>query len=402
MDPRLEARIRELRETRNTANGQPLGRDNITRILAEEGWPVNSNRVRRMLETMRPTEPKPFQPSSQPSGPPKTVDDLLALLIRRKDEGIDPRDLAQYPEGATSILSAQGRVLVVKGGRLALERDPKTQISNDTFKGVFDPSRRVHRFAVISDSHFGGKQAQPAFIWEILREADRRNCDAILHCGDIVDGSPRMHAGFVYELVLRSVDEQVDYAAQVFRESQIPIYAVGGNHDGSWFKDCGIDVLRILEGRLDNFHSLGPIAGWLGGPNGDPAFIRISHPGKGSSYARSYPAQKEAEYLVTENSKVPSGFNFSGHFHKRGWFPGPHGTRFYLVPSTCGTTAFMRSKSLINETGAYFFEYTIDREGRVDRCIMEDIPLWPSQWKPCDYSDFDRPKQLDAGKVWSI
>ena len=196
-------------------------------------------------------------------------------------------------------------VLPFRGGRVALDRIPEAKVTEAPVEGVFDPSRKVNRFAVISDSHIGAYQAQPAYIRAVFQEAERRGCSAVLHCGDHMDGSPRVHAGFTYELGLNSVDQHVDFTAALYQESQVPILAITGNHDGSWFKDCGIDVGRILEERCDNFTHIGPIEGWIAGPSGDPNFIRLFHPGDGSSYALSYKAQKTAEYLGSEQWQEP-------------------------------------------------------------------------------------------------
>lgn len=391
----LRARIAELRKTRNKFN-QPTGWPTIQRLLRAEGIAVGEYTIRRVLREIAETSSVPTLPDT----PNLPGEELLQLLLKRKDDGVTPQEIIQYEPSAPKDLESRGFVLSIKSGNIVLERDPKLLVREDVFSGVFNEGRDKYKFLVLSDSHFGGKQAQPRFIRACLEEAHARGCSAVFHCGDIVDGAPAMHKGFVFELMLRSIDEQADYAVQVFKDSQVPIYAIGGNHDGSWFKDSGIDVLRMIEDRLDNFTNLGPTSAWIAGPTGDENFIRLAHPGDGVSYALSYKDQKMAEYLVLENDKVPTGFHFTGHYHKMNNMRGPNGARYFLVPSSCGRTPFMKDRRLVNQAGAYFFEFTIDAQGRVDRCLIEDVPLWPAQWERCDYDDFVRHRRALPGNLW--
>ncbi len=395
---RLKARIAELRATR-TWHGKPPGFEAVLAQLRSEGFTVGQWTVRNLIRELAATPlaapaPAPAAPATQ------GTDELLALLLKRRDEGVNPQELTKFEPDAAQRLESAGYLLVFKAGKLVLERDPKLTEREGVFSGVFAEGRPWYRFMVMSDSHFGGRQAQPRFVRDVLQEAERRQCEAVLHCGDVLDGAPFMHKGFVFELALRSIDEQVDYAVQIFKESQIPVYALGGNHDGSWFKDSGIDALRLIEDRLDNFKNLGPTAAWIAGPNGDENFIRLAHPGDGTSYALSYKDQKMAEYLVLENDKVPTGFHFTGHYHKMNNMRGPNGARYFLVPASSGRTPFMKDRKLVNQSGVYFIEFTLDRLGRVDRCTVEDVPLWPAQWERCDYEDFVRYRRSAPGNVW--
>lgn len=351
------------------------------------------------LKSDKKEEESKVKPIIEIKGDP--ADFLLSTLIKRKENGITAAEFAAFPEWAPETLSARGVVLGLRGGRIILERDPSTRISDVPIEGVFPSGLKRYGFAILSDSHFGSRTAQPWFVKWVCEEAARRKYQAILHCGDLTDGSPSMHKGFVYELALQAADRQADYAAFIIKQSPLPWYGIGGNHDGAWFKESGFDVLRMIEDRADGvFHNVGPIQGWVAGPNGDPDFIRMFHPGDGCSYALSYKDQKTAEYLVLQNDKVPTGMHFTGHYHKQNIMRGPNGARYFLVPSSCGTTDFMKARRLINQAGAYFIEFTLDKRGKIDNLIIEDKPLWPDQWTRCDYGDYVRPKREPLGNIW--
>lgn len=362
-----------------------------------------SRKAQQLLQTgpVNPPQEAPVvEPDTKEHKDP--VAELASLLKKRKDQGISAQEASQFEEWVFTALESRGVDIALKNGRICLETNVHSRVSEASMEGVFDPSRGTHRFLILSDSHIGGRQAQPWFLKEMFQEAEKRKCQAVLHCGDHIDGSPKMHKGFEYELSLLSCDQQVDFTVEIYRQSQVPIFAVTGNHDGSFFKDSGINVGRLLEERLDNFKHLGPISGWIAGPNDDPNFIRLSHPGDGCSYALSYKDQKMAEYLVLEDSKVPTGFHMTGHYHKMNYMRGPLGAKYLLVPSSCARTDFMKAKKLVNWAGAFFIEFTIDKHGKLDRCVVEDIPLYPDKWIPCDYSEFLRPrhKNRDAGNIW--
>lgn len=371
------------------------------RIRLAEAAGISHDQARRVIDRVRKADRGALAAAPVVVGDDgDPVADLLDLLGKRRDKGVSTSEASGF-DGALQELERRGYTLALLAGRIILEKSPEARTNEEAVRGIFDPTRQVHRFAVISDTHFGGFQAQPAFVRAILEEAARRNCSAVLHVGDHVDGPPSMHKGFEYELGLTQADEQVDFAVSIYQQSQVPILGIGGNHDGSFFKAAGLDVCRLMAERCEQFTYIGPISGWVAGPSGDENFIRLFHPGDGCSYALSYKDQKTAEFLALSNDKSPTGFHFTGHYHKMNHMRGPNGARYFLTPASCATTPFMRAKRLVNQSGAYFIEFTIDAAGRVDRCIVEDVILFPSSWTRCDYSQSVRPARLAPGRVWA-
>lgn len=319
--------------------------------------------------------------------------DALAELLTTAKDGVPVAKLAAFPESALAELERRGFAFAFAGGRLKLERAPEARVNDAAVEGMFDPARAVHRFAVVSDTHFGGRQAQPWWVRQVFQEAARRECRFILHVGDHVDGPPSMHKGFEHELLLVRADDQVDFTAALYAESTLPILGIGGNHDGAWFKQAGLDVCRMIEERSGGaYRNIGPISGWVAGPDGSPDGIRLFHPGDGASYALSYKDQKTAEHLAIGQERAPRIAHFTGHYHKFNHMRGPGGARYFLAPSACASTPFMRAKRLANMAGALFIEFTLDRAGRVDRLVVEDVMLTPDAWRPADYEAPVRPR----------
>lgn len=349
-------------------------------VAKELGCPPD--RVRRVIARSKVKEPKPVAVKVEVTDRAMTADEALAKL---KKQTIDFDDMRG---DVFTELTERGHILTVVHGRWQLVTNPHALEDTRPVTDVFRADRQWHRIMVMTDAHFGGRQAQSWFVLQALREAEKRNCDVVLNVGDTFDGAPKMHAGFEYELGLTKMDHQVDFAAEVFGTLQVPMVMIGGNHCASFFKSAGVDPCRVLAERCKPVHYIGPIQGWIAGPNDDPNFIRMFHPGDGCSYALSYKDQKTAEYLVLQNDRVPTGFHFTGHYHKYNKMQGPNGAYYFLAPASCGQTDFMKAKRLINSSGVLFLEFSLDAHGRVDRMIEEHVPLHPSQWRRENYADF--------------
>ena len=306
--------------------------------LARQGWGrkriadatgLNLKQAQKAIQAVRGVgapwgAPAPKAPTADHPDPPAA---LLELLGKARD-GITFGQLGDFPEDTLPELERRGFSFALVAGRVKLDRQPEARVNEASVEGMFDPRRAVHRFAVISDTHFGGRQAQPGFVRTILEEASRRDCSFILHAGDHVDGPPSMHKGFEHELVLVRADDQVDYAAALYAESTLPILGIGGNHDGSWFKQAGLDVCRMMEERSGGaYKNIGPISGWVAGPDGHPDGLRLFHPGDGASYALSYKDQKTAEHLALGQEKAPPACRWALFvmLHPDAWVPADYG-----------------------------------------------------------------------------
>ena len=386
-------------------------KDRKAKELFESGWiikdvqkecGISNYRARQIREAALGKVPRNSEPIAKPTDAP-TVDALYKLLLKRGAEGISFEEMKQFPGDAVAILGARGHVVDLRNGNVVLDRNPSAVVRNDVFENLFLPGRKSYKICVITDPHLGGTQAQIQFLLTIFAEARARGCSGILNVGDHVDGTPKMHRGFEFELALLSCDAQVDAAAWTYSQAGIPMVGVSGNHCGSWQKESGIDTGRLIQERSGGAYTdLGPIAGWIAGPTGDPNFIRLFHPNGGSSYALSYKDQKLMEYLSVGEEDCPTGLHFTGHYHKFNHMRGPKGSHFFLAPAACRQTKFMQALSLANHAGALFIEFTIDGRGRIDRCIVEDVRLCPEDMvKREDYSMVPKRKSKTyTANVW--
>lgn len=234
----------------------------------------------------------------------------------------------------------------------------------------FDVSRlkgQRLRLGVISDLHFGSKFQQPTYLVEHLRYMRQQKVSAILVPGDICDGSTKMHPGFEYEIWAHGADAQVKAAADVLvpeaQRLKIPWYLIGGNHDNSFWKTDGSDVVARLCEQSEWFNYLSPGQGNSRNSVGWVRFgrllVELCHPHMGSAYAYSYRGQKWIEALSSENKPH---LVFMGNFHKPLWME-YRNVSFFQLPAFQAQSAWMASKALVSVVGSVIVEVGIDVRG---------------------------------------
>ncbi len=111
----------------------------------------------------------------------------------------------------------------------------------------------VFRAMVISDLHFGNKNARLDAIAEIYNYCKLNNIHIILNAGDLIDGTYGSTKA-TYE----DVSSQIDF---MFRkhpfDKRILNFILLGNHDFSTLKNLGIDMNDFLNNRRPDLISLG-------------------------------------------------------------------------------------------------------------------------------------------------
>ena len=232
----------------------------------------------------------------------------------------------------------------------------------------FDTSRirgdRV-KVAIISDTHLGSKYQQPSLLRDFLRYAKKQRVNAVLHCGDVVDGPPQMHPGMLHNLFLQTYDAQRQYAIETLPDIGVPQYVISGNHDESWLKNNAGPIVEDICAARDDLNFMGQSAGYV--RFGD-VLIYLHHPHDGGAYALSYKLQKKIEALSPENR--PHMF-LAGNYHKACHLPAYRNTDGFLVPAYQTQTPFMISKGLPSVVGGLILEFGTVTKGLAPSMKLE-------------------------------
>lgn len=211
------------------------------------------------------------------------------------------------------------------------------------------------KFGVVSDTHLGHKKQQLTAWRDFTSQAEEFGAEFMLHAGDVVDGG-HMHRDQEFELFRHGADSQATYAIENMpvlrnrRKRALPTYVIGGNHDGSFFNDAGVNVLAHVAREREDVQFLGaPTATF------HVAGLRITlmHPDGGPSYARSYKLQKIVE-------QWPSGEKphvlLDGHWHVACHLPGYRNVEAFALPCFQAQTAYLRRKGLAPVVGGLLFD----------------------------------------------
>jgi predicted phosphodiesterase len=215
---------------------------------------------------------------------------------------------------------------------------------------------RHHVIGVISDGHLGSKYSPIEFHERAFEEFEKRHCECILHCGDLVEGlNPKRADTQIYELSHIGYKEQKNLAVDVFSRCDIPMYVISGNHD-SWYCSMGADIVEEICSEVPNMTYLGYNQADI---DVDGATIRLFHGTDGNSYSLSYRLQKLSEAYT--GGKKPN-ILLAGHTHKMCYIF-DRMIHCVSVPSLQMQTAWMASKKLAAHTGFLIIEFDTNANG---------------------------------------
>lgn len=169
---------------------------------------------------------------------------------------------------------------------------------------------------VIADTQLGSKHQQITHLNRFYDFCHERGIQVMLNCGDVVEGNGKIYRGQVYDLFLHGADAQIDYTVDAYpKRDGMVTYLIGGNHDESFYKSDGNEVLKHICDRRDDMLYLGMYGAYLKLGN---ISIYLMHGDGGVAYARSYKLQKIIEQMAPQ--KKPH-ILLVGHWHVANHLP---------------------------------------------------------------------------------
>jgi predicted phosphodiesterase len=217
------------------------------------------------------------------------------------------------------------------------------------------------KYVYISDTHIGHNKFDEPLMMEAIKVANTHKVDFVLHPGDHVEGMSG-RPGHVYELTDVGFHNQVNHAARLYNQFNVPIYGIDGNHD-YWYvekNNGGCYVGRTLQTLVKGFKHLGEWEGDL--EIGHGLKIKLFHANDGTAYADSYKLQKLIESF--SGGEKPNIVH-SGHYHKSIYLfrRNVHG---FESGTICGQSGFMRGKKIpahkgFGEVDVWFNKFGVQR-----------------------------------------
>lgn len=258
------------------------------------------------------------------------------------------------------------------GGLISIDKPGFGRLDLAAVKG-----EKWHRFGLVSDTHLGSRQERLAELHAAYDLFEEEGITHVLHAGNIIDGYlPRINKESCFAV---TVDDQSAYCVDHYpqRDGITTHFITGDDHEGWWIKD-GINVGWIIQrmaedaGRTD-LQYIGHVEADVVvlGEQGQETIIKVSHPGGGSAYARSYKAQKAVESY--EGGEKPH-ILMQGHYHV---YNQMRDRNVYVIgmPGFQDQTMFARKLNLRFDVGCVIMEFQQDSEGLPVRFRTELTPF---------------------------
>lgn len=227
-------------------------------------------------------------------------------------------------------------------------------------------------FGVVSDTHLGSKCQQLTLLKSAYADFDKRGVDFVLHAGDLVDGH-KMYRGHENELFIHSADEQREYTLKHYPrlKNNRKTYIIAGNHDESFKKSAGYNIVRDVCTKRPDMVYQGMIGATF---NIGKVRVEMVHPSGGVSYARSYKSQKHAENMSSaliemirskQDVSVLPHIMVLGNWHISDILPDYQGMMVVTQPCFQSQTGYLRAKGLSPNIGYCIFDVWLDANGNM-------------------------------------
>jgi predicted phosphodiesterase len=286
--------------------------------------------------------------------------------------GLRAIKLLKKKERTLRQLAAYLKIDVVEAGRV-LEYLGKTHpgisrigskvfIDEARFRGVdpltFPLGGKRGRIGVVSCTHYGSKYAQITHLHEFYERCAKEDVEFVVNCGDVTDGDGRVYRGQRYEMHLQGFTEQRDFVVKHY-PNQVPTKMIAGNHDDSFAKSAGIDLIAEIVKEREDLDYLGRYAAYMMLGGADGARCKIHHGDGGGAYAVSYKPQKYIEALSSEDKPQ---LYLLGHFHR---IEQLFLRNVHLIQVGCfqAQTPYLVRKSLSPDVGGWILDYEISPDG---------------------------------------
>lgn len=218
---------------------------------------------------------------------------------------------------------------------------------------------RRFRIGAYGDTHLGSKYANETALDDVAQEFRAAGVEAVLHAGDLVHGSHKMHRDMLYECIHHGATQQLEYATYILPKFDCPHYLIDGNHDLSFVKDGGVQIGKEFAARRRDVTYLGSEHGsFVVGT--EACRIQLWHPRGGGAKVRGALAQRWVD--ATPAHERPA-ILMHGHLHTPAHLPQYKGVECFSLPCFQRRTPFEASFNLEPVVGALILDVLVDSLG---------------------------------------
>lgn len=356
--------------------GQPATRNAVRSKRRREGWKkqqgvasVGGGYQPDKLATVTDADIAPARVLNAIRNKPRTLRELSRQFDRSEDT--IQRILEQ--------LETQHFNIIQRGEETVLDtKSVKHAQGNDFPRTLADEMGMRFKIGIVSDSHAASTAQQITNLNKFIGIAYEAGVRHVLHSGDVVAGE-KVYRGQIHDLFAHGADAQLSVVCDTLPvRDGLVWYMIGGNHDYSFVKGAGYNIVAALADRRDDVVYLGYDMADV--PLTDRVDARLWHPSGGVPYALSYRLQKGLEQIgfdellkaihTQENPKMR--IVSSGHLHVR-MTMGRGPITGFQAGCFEGQTNYLKRKALFPDIGGYIVEIWVTDGGLIQRIRHEWI-----------------------------
>lgn len=213
------------------------------------------------------------------------------------------------------------------------------------------------RFASLADTHLGSKSQRLDWIHDFYEYAGRQGIKYFLHAGDFVTG---LYPQRIFDSFLHAGDDFVEYTCEHYPTppNNGKTIAIAGNHDETFIRVAGIDIMRHIADKRPDIDYLGMMEGIV---NLDGCKILLQHGAGGMTMNISGKLQKYIDKLPYTEHR-PHAI-ILGHYHSGSCFlPDYKGVVGILPGSFEGQTLFLKKNKITPVNSGFIVEFTLKNQ----------------------------------------
>lgn len=219
------------------------------------------------------------------------------------------------------------------------------------------------RFAVASDIHFASKLHRRECLTDFIDIAYDMGIRTVFDPGDIFAGI-NMYRGQLNEITDWSMELQIKEGVDGLpKRAGLTYHMIGGNHDESYMKASGADVVSAFSKQRSDVKYYGFYSAMLDivAPDTKKSIkVELHHPEQAGAYAITYHIQKEIE-------QMPGGMKpqilLMGHTHQSVMIPDYRGVAAFYCGTFEDQTLYLKRKHISPHLGGWIMDIGIAADG---------------------------------------
>lgn len=252
-----------------------------------------------------------------------------------------------------------------------LFRNDYPDLSNENTLHIKEDLDSTTKIAAITDLHFGSKCEQLQILNDLYHKFANDGVKYVLVGGNLIEGkySKKKFLEFGNSLITNDPKAQADHLIEYFpKVDGITTLFITGKNEHSSSK--GINIGEYIAQQRDDMKYLGPKSATI---NINNVSVKLEQLKNGDAYTLAYPPQKYARSMASYEDYdivLLSGTRSAQDF------PELRDMRMFAIPSVVARTPLMRDHSIQNTIGAWEFDITYDKKGKLSRLVSNMIPYY--------------------------